>query len=98
MIFSTPTQFAVLALCLFAGWLFGLASSGGGAKWRTRLREVEAEHAAYRKDAEARIADVTRDRDRLAKAAPVTANMVTGAPVAADRPLSDRHPEDRRIV
>lgn len=85
MIFSTPTQYAVLALCLIAGWLFGLASSGGGRKYRERLREVEAEHAAYRKESEARIAELTRERDRVARASPVTANMITGTPVVENR-------------
>ena len=56
MIFQTPTQFAILALCLIAGWIFGLASHPGGRKAKARLREIEAEHAAYRKDAEARVA------------------------------------------
>lgn len=84
MIFSTPTQFAVLALCLVAGWLFGLATSSGGAKWRERARTLETAHADYRKDAEARIAELTAERDRLARAAPVTAQMV-GSPAPEDR-------------
>ena len=29
MLFETPTQFAVLALALIAGWFFGLASHPG---------------------------------------------------------------------
>ena len=39
MLFHTPTQFAVLALLLVAGWFFGLASHPGGRKWRTRYEE-----------------------------------------------------------
>ena len=81
MLFTTSTQFAVLALCLLAGWVFGLASHPGGRKWKERLRTAEAEHAAYRKDAEARITAAEAERARLAKAAPVTAQM-TAAPVA----------------
>ncbi len=50
MLFQTPTQFAVLALLLFAGWLFGLASSSGGKKWKQRFRDEEATHKAYRTD------------------------------------------------
>lgn len=84
MIFTTPTQLAVLALCLVAGWLFGLASGSGGRRWRERLREVEAEHAAYRKDAEARIRAAEMERDRVVKASPVAAQMV--APAAAAHP------------
>lgn len=83
MIFTTPTQFAVLALCLIAGWFFGRASGGRGARERARLRELEAEHAAYRKEAEARIAAAEADRDRVVRAAPVTAN-VTGVRPARD--------------
>ncbi|HWK35847.1 hypothetical protein [Sphingomonas sp.] len=84
MIFNTPTQFAVLALCLIAGWLLGLASASGGSRWRNRLREVEAEHAAYRADAEARIKAAEAERDRLAAAAPITAQMVAGADTRRD--------------
>lgn len=76
MLFSTPTQFAVLALCLIAGWIFGLATAPGGRRNRERLREVEAEHAIYRKDAEARIRAAEADRDRLVRASPVAAQMV----------------------
>ena len=36
MLFSTPSQFAVLALVLVAGWFLGLASASGGRKWRER--------------------------------------------------------------
>ncbi|UIJ44565.1 hypothetical protein LZK98_16090 [Sphingomonas cannabina] len=79
MIFTTPTQYAVLALCLIAGWLFGLASHPGGRKWRERLRQAEVDHAVYRKEAEARIAAAEAERDRLARAAPVTAQIVEGA-------------------
>jgi len=66
MLFTTPTQFAVLALCLIAGWLFGLASHPGGRKWKERLHAAEAEHAAYRTDADARIRTIEAERDRLA--------------------------------
>ncbi|HCB76227.1 MAG TPA: hypothetical protein DEP91_08635, partial [Sphingomonas bacterium] len=48
MLFSTPTQFAVLALCLVAGWLFGLASHPGGKKWKERYRTQEAEFKTTR--------------------------------------------------
>ena len=55
-LFSTPTQYAVLALLLIAGWLFGLASHPGGRKWRARYDVERETHAQYRKDAEARLA------------------------------------------
>jgi predicted flap endonuclease-1-like 5' DNA nuclease len=88
MLFQTPTQFAVLALLLFAGWLFGLASSSGGKKWKQRFRDEEAAHKAYRtevatdlKARDARLHEVEAERDRLAKAAPLagtTAATATG--------------------
>ncbi len=80
MIFETPTQFAILALCLIAGWIFGLASAPGSKRAKARLAEVEAEHAAYKKEAEARIKTAEAERDRIARAAPVTAQM-TGTPL-----------------
>ncbi|PCD03316.1 hypothetical protein COC42_02630 [Sphingomonas spermidinifaciens] len=66
MLFSTPTQFAVLALCLVAGWLFGLASHPGGRKWKERYRTQEAEFKASREGLatrDARIRELERERD-----------------------------------
>jgi hypothetical protein len=76
MLFSTPTQYAVLALLLVAGWLFGLASSSGGKRWRERYAAERDAHAATRRDLEARHADASRrvtevergNDDRLATA------------------------------
>lgn len=83
MLFTTPTQFAVLALCLIAGWFFGLASHPGGRKWKDRLHAAQAEHDAYRKDAEARINALEAERDRLVKvgatSTPVAATTATAA-------------------
>ncbi|MGO4862237.1 hypothetical protein ACTP2L_01330, partial [Campylobacter jejuni] len=59
MLFQTPTQFAVLALVLLAGWFFGLASSSGGRKWKQRFRDEEAAHKAYR----AEVASDLKTRD-----------------------------------
>ena len=82
-LFSTPTQFLVLALVLVAGWLFGLASHSGGAKWRNRYAAERDAHATNRRAAEqqhqadkARIAELERENGRLAKAAPVTAATI----------------------
>ncbi len=90
MLFQTPTQFAVLALVLFAGWLFGLASSSGGKKWKQRYRDEEAAHKAYRAEVAAdvktrdeRLREVEAERDRLAQdrstAATTAAAATTGA-------------------
>jgi hypothetical protein len=76
MIFSTATEFAVLALMLLAGFFFGLAASPSNKRHRERLRESEATHAAYRKESEARIRATEAERDRVVRASPVAAQMV----------------------
>lgn len=106
----TVTQWAILALVFVAGWLLGLASHPGGRKWRERYaaerdahaaarRDTDAQAAAIRADADARVAaaetrhrELERDHARLVAAAPVTAATVTPATtVAADpRPVSTR--------
>ena len=87
-LFSTPTQFLVLALVLVAGWLFGLASHPGGRKWRERYAAERDAHGASRRAAEqqhaadkARIAELEREHARLARVAPVTAATIA-SPVA----------------
>ena len=97
MLFTTATQFAVLALALVAGWIFGLASSSGGRKWRDKYRAEEAVHAAYRKDAEARIA-AAEARMREAEAAHERSRQVTAVPgqplagIAGARVAATRRP------
>ena len=54
MIFTSPSQYVVLALCLLAGWLLGLASRSG-KKWRRRYVTERDAHAVSRRDAEARL-------------------------------------------
>lgn len=76
MLFTTPSQWAMLVLCVVAGWLFGLAMRGSGARARDRLRDLETQHAAYRHDMEARLKAVEAERDRVVRAAPITAQMV----------------------
>ncbi len=88
MIFETPTQFAILALCFVAGWLFGLASAPGGRRAKDRLHTLETEHAAYRRDAEARIAAAEAERDRLARATPVATATTAAVAGTAARPAS----------
>ncbi|MGR6328682.1 hypothetical protein ACU5AX_06435 [Sphingomonas sp. XXL09] len=99
MLFTTPTQFAALALALFAGWLFGLASHPGGRKWKTRYATERDAHAGYRRDTDTRVAEANRriaeleaENSRLAKAQPVAAPVVTTTDGAvAERPtLTDR--------
>jgi len=90
MLFQTPTQFAVLALVLFAGWLFGLASSSGGKKWKQRYRDEEAAHKAYRAEVAAdlktrddRLREIEAERDRLATDRSTAATTATAAATGA---------------
>lgn len=71
MLFTTPTQWIALAVALIAGWLFGLASHPGGKKWKARYLVERDAHAETTK----RVSELERDNARLAKAAPVSANM-----------------------
>ena len=92
MLFTTTTQWVALAVALVAGWLFGLASHPGGARWKRRYLTERDAHA----DTTKRVTELERDNARLAKAAPVSANM-TARPAAEpayrdERPL----PEDDR--
>ncbi|TCQ10720.1 hypothetical protein [Sphingomonas sp. PP-CC-3A-396] len=90
-LFSTPTQFAALALVFVAGWLFGLASHPGGKKWKARYLAERDAHAAVKKDgdvrataAEKRAVEAERENARLVKdveAARVAAPVVERAPV-----------------
>ena len=90
MLFTTPTQLAVLALVLVAGWFFGLASHPGGRKWRERYTAEREAHATNRKQAEAhlaqqqaRAAELERENERLARqATPVRNDTHVSAPVA----------------
>ena len=90
MLFQTPTQFAVLALVLLAGWFFGLASSSGGKKWKQRFRDEEAAHKAYRsevatdlKTRDARLHEVEVERDRLLKERTTATTATTAAAASA---------------
>ncbi len=87
MLFTTPTQWIALAVALVAGWLFGLASHPGGRKWKQRYVDERTVHGENRKqfdtrlaEANARIRELERDNERLAKAAPVA--TPTHAPLA----------------
>lgn len=56
----TPNQWAILALVLVLGWLIGLLSRSGGAKWRRAYDD----EVAVRKNAEAQLAAA---RERIAE-------------------------------
>ena len=97
----TITEWAIVALVFVAGWLLGLASHPGGRKWRERYAAERDAHAAYRRDADARVTaaetrhrDLERDHSQVVAAAPVATAPVTTAPVptapVATRPISSR--------
>lgn len=65
MLFTTPTQWAILALVLVLGWILGLLSRSGGGKYR---RELAEERAARKAEAEAHAREL-RERDALHSAA-----------------------------
>jgi len=98
-LFSTPTQFAALALVFVAGWLFGLASHPGGKKWKARYLAERDAHAAVKKDgdvrataAEKRAVEAERENARLVKAAEaarVAPAVVERQPVVERAPVVD---------
>jgi hypothetical protein len=98
MLFTTTTQYVALAIALVAGWLFGLASHPGGRKWKQRYADEREAHAVYRRDQDARIAELNArvreletENARLGRAAPVTAATIAPnahASSAAIRPAT----------
>ena len=103
-LFSTPTQFAALALVFVAGWLFGLASHPGGKKWKARYLAERDAHGAAKKDADARATaaekravEAENENARLVKAAaaapvaaPAAAPGFVSAPVTTDTRVAAR--------
>lgn len=60
MLFSTTSQFVVLALLLVIGWLFGFLSQPDGGKWKRRYQEEGEKYAAFRADADKEIREARR--------------------------------------
>lgn len=65
MLLNSTTGLVILGLVLVAGWLLGLASSTGGKKWKARYLAERDAHAAYRRDADARVTDAERRHAEL---------------------------------
>lgn len=75
----TTNQWVILGLVLVLGWVLGLASRGGGRKWR---RELERERAA-RIAAEKRIGELERG-DRATTTSTTAASVAAAASGARD--------------
>ncbi len=89
MLFTTPTEWAALGFTLVAGWLFGLASSSGGKKWKRQLEEAEVNYASARdrdetelRDAKTRIRELEREL-RDSRPAPSAAPLAGAAAAGA---------------
>lgn len=102
--FENLAQFVALGFTLVSGWLFGLASSSGGRKWRARYEEEAVEHAGYRDQAETdlralnkRIQELESELRSGSAAAPVSAAAavaaVAAAPVIAAEVAAEQHHE-----
>lgn len=62
MVSFTPEFWLILGLTLALGWVLGLMSRSGGARWKRELAAEREAHAATRRDYEARIAALERGR------------------------------------
>lgn len=99
----TTTFALILVLVLIGGWLLGLASSSGGRKWKDRYLAERDAHAAYRRDADTRVAaadartaELEREHARLARTAPVTAATVAPRATAAASAARPAYPVGER--
>ncbi len=73
MLFTSITQFVVLGLLVFIGWLFGFASHPGGKRWREAYEEEAVARAQDREEldhqlrhVDSRIAELEREKAELA--------------------------------
>ncbi len=86
MISFTTNQWAILVLVLVLGWLLGLASRSGGAKWKRQLEEERAERAAIvaeRDELRARIEGSNARIADLERRVPPTSGLGAGTIAAA---------------
>ncbi|AGH49226.1 hypothetical protein G432_07505 [Sphingomonas sp. MM-1] len=85
MLSFSPNQWAVLALVLVLGWLLGLLSRSGGAKWRHLYEQERSDHQATIADRDARIAAANARIAELERTAPAIGAGTAGAIAAAAR-------------
>ena len=82
MMSFTVNQWAVIALVLVAGWVLGMLSRSGGARWRQAYEEEHARREALERDGDARLAAANARISELERTAPPIGAR-TGAAVAA---------------
>lgn len=82
MAFSTE-QWAILLLVLVLGWLLGMASRSGSGRWKRELRDERERHETYRREHEARIAAANARIAELERDRPVGAGVAGGSIGAA---------------
>ena len=72
MVTFTPSEWVILFLVLVLGWVLGLMSRSGGRRWKRELAAERDAHAATRRDYDARIAELERDRAAVRRDTVVT--------------------------
>jgi len=100
MVGFTANQWAILFLVLVLGWLLGMMSRSGGARWRRAAADERAAHDKTRaelKAAHARIAELERERPVVVeKPAVVTEKpVVTKETVVTKEPVVERSVDPR---
>ena len=106
MVAFTPNQWAILFLVLVLGWLLGMMSRSGGARWRHAAADerIARERVETERDAaRARITELERERTVVVeKPAVVEKRVVTADPVVAEtvaeRRAADKARTERVIV
>jgi predicted flap endonuclease-1-like 5' DNA nuclease len=95
----TTNQWAILFLVLLLGWLIGLISRGGGAKWRRAYEaerdargEEQNEHSEALAAANARIAELESNR-----VVPAAVATPAAAPVSTTETLDQARDDLARI-
>jgi hypothetical protein len=95
MVTFTANQWAILFLVLVLGWLLGLMSRSGGARWRRAAadeRVARARVETERDAARARVAELERERPAVVEK-PVVA---TERRVVTEEPVSTETAAERR--
>jgi hypothetical protein len=88
MVTFTANQWAILFLVLVLGWLLGMMSRSGGARWRRAAADerVARERVETERDAaRARIAELERERPAVVTERRVVADEPAAAETAAER-------------